>query len=235
MHDDDAFESGDSRHCLNSKLVTSNNVTSSKSMQHPFGKRRIKITSVNTHSPTSEASGRKFRPFQLLIRKSSPRLMERNLGSPLSVRDHSVTSSKIIYKKAKSFEDISDLKTVVEVGRNDEKADAKSDVKVTKKTSNILSPDPLSNTKFNFARGLSSEPDSGLGSSSNCFTTPSTSSPSTPLCGEHAGRELRFQYPPTSVDTSNDEPKIQVPQNASSNVEVSTNDVVSALSLAVRS
>ena len=206
--EDDAFETGDSKatnHVKTKKCSSlAAHASSLKASQQTFVKRRTKASSVASAlqkpaSPNFEQStGRKFRPFNILTKKSSPRLTEKNPDSPKSPpRSRRFLRANVLYKKAHSFEDVSDPKTRENLREELEKSvqTRKNDDLLSKPISNGQVATDLNSAKLQLTK--MTRQDSGVSSSCSCLPTPSTSTPDTPLLIDHKCKEFQFQYPPS--------------------------------------
>jgi len=133
-----------------------------------------------------------------LTKKNSPRLTEKNSSSPKSPPvARRLLHANLLYKKAHSFEDVSDPKAR-------EKLRAELEKRVQNRINGDLTNKPVSNglivSDLNSAKihlTKMARQDSGVSSTCSCLPTPSTSTPDTPLFIDHTCREFQFQYPPS--------------------------------------
>ena len=232
IHDEDPFESGDSKTNQTETSKKAAHIPTGKSSQ-PFAKRRAKTTSIASialkpTSPPVDAgnSYKKFRPFNILTKKSSPRLLEKSPSSPKSTR---FLHANILYKKAHSFEDVSDPKTREKLKKELQKRvtkrkkseSSKLDANYSSENGQIV-PELHSFSNKTKLETMGRQ-DSGVGSSCSFLPTPTPSTPNTPLCKDPVTRELKFQYPP-----SPELPTILTPPHSDAEIsETSSNDKVS--------
>ena len=132
----------------------------------------------------------------------------------------------MLFKKAHSFEDVSDPKTR-------EKLRAELDKRIQNRQNGELTNKPHSNGLVMSDVYSAKVPltkmarqDSGVSSSCSCLPTPSASAPDTPLFVEHTCREFQFQYP-----SSPSLPTILTPPEASSSADSVSREKVSSYSV----